>query len=173
MRKGIKWFLISINILYSLVVLLFVLDLFKIAEIKGEKLVSFIHFGALSSTPVIVISNLTVFRISRITLFWCISPLILVLCFCTVVSKIGIMGYLFSIGSYQTQTIHYVNFHKGFRTIEFQMQDAGALGYNKRFVEVTYLTPWLMITKRIDQDKEPGANWVKIDKDLNELNLKY
>ncbi|WP_343632854.1 hypothetical protein [Fluviicola sp.] len=53
------------------------------------------------------------------------------------------------------------------------MEDIGVFGYNKRYVEVTYLTPWLMITKQVDPKNDPGEGWVRIDWDVNELELKY
>ncbi len=52
------------------------------------------------------------------------------------------------------------------------MQDVGALGYNKRTVEVFYLTPLFMITSEVPTDIDKRVEWVKVDKDLNELELK-
>ena len=52
------------------------------------------------------------------------------------------------------------------------MQDVGALGYNKRTVEVFYLTPLFMFTSEVPTDIDKRVEWVKIDKDLNELELK-
>lgn len=53
------------------------------------------------------------------------------------------------------------------------MQDVGVFGYNERYVEVTYLTPWFMITNEIDPKEKRGAEWLKVDKEINELDLKY
>lgn len=53
------------------------------------------------------------------------------------------------------------------------MEDIGALGYNERYVEVTYFTPWFMITKEIDPEEDPGPGWIKVDKEVNELEIKY
>ncbi|WP_341899891.1 hypothetical protein [Fluviicola taffensis] len=82
------------------------------------------------------------------------------------------MKILFSSGAWQTQTILFQNEHLSFKKVEFQMQDIGGLGYNKRTVEVFYLTPLFMITSETPYDIEKRAEWVKIDKEVNELVLK-
>jgi len=82
------------------------------------------------------------------------------------------MKILFSTGAWRTQTILYQNGHLSFKTVEFQMQDVGALGYNKRTVEVFYLTPLFMITSEVPNDIDKRVEWVKVDKDVNELGLK-
>lgn len=53
------------------------------------------------------------------------------------------------------------------------MQDVGALGYNKRTVEVFYLTPLFIIISEAPNDIEKRVEWVKVDKDVNELGLKF
>jgi len=82
------------------------------------------------------------------------------------------MKILFSTGAWRTQTILYQNGHLSFKTVEFQMQDVGALGYNKRTVEVFYLTPFFMTTKNVPTDIDKRVEWVKVDKNVNELELK-
>ncbi len=83
------------------------------------------------------------------------------------------MKFLFSTGAWRTQTILYQNGHLRFKTVEFQMQDVGALGYNKRTVEVFYLTPFFMITSGVPNDIDKRVEWVKVDKDVNELGIKF
>jgi hypothetical protein len=75
-------------------------------------------------------------------------------------------------GAWQTQTIIYKHGHLSFMTIEYQMQDVGALGYKQRTVEVTYITPWFMITEERDLTKKISGPWFKIDKEVNELGIK-
>ncbi len=82
------------------------------------------------------------------------------------------MKILFSTGAWRTQTILYQNGHLSFKTVEFQMQDVGALGYNKRTIEVFYLTPLFMITSEVPTDIENRVEWVKADKDINEIGIK-
>ena len=52
------------------------------------------------------------------------------------------------------------------------MQDVGALGYNRRTVEVFYLTPFFMTASAVPNDIDKKVEWVKVDKDVNELGLK-
>jgi hypothetical protein len=51
------------------------------------------------------------------------------------------------------------------------MQDKGALGYNRRIVEVTNLAGFLRIIEPIDT-ATVGLPWFKVDKHINELKLK-
>lgn len=81
------------------------------------------------------------------------------------------MKILFSSGSWRTQTILYQNGHLSFKKVEFQMQDIGALGYNKRTVEVIYLTPLFMLTSEVPKDIDKRVEWIKVEKDVNELKL--
>ena len=48
------------------------------------------------------------------------------------------------------------------------MQDAGAFGYNKRTVEVIYLTDLFMIVSPVEKSITN-----KVDKAVNELGLKF
>lgn len=86
---------------------------------------------------------------------------------------IGPMKILFSTGTWRTQTILYQNGHLSFKTVEFQMQDIGALGYNRRTVEVIYLTPLFILTSEVPNDIDKRVEWVKVDKEINELGLKF
>ena len=79
------------------------------------------------------------------------------------------MKIIFSSGAWRTQTVLYQNGHLSFKKIEFQMQDIGALGYNRRTVEVIYLTPLFIITSKVPNDIDKRAEWIKVDKDQNEL----
>ncbi len=57
------------------------------------------------------------------------------------------------------------------KKVEFQMQDVGALGYNKRTVEVMYLTDLFMIVRQVEQDMYNSPEWVKVNREVNELGL--
>jgi hypothetical protein len=83
------------------------------------------------------------------------------------------MKILFSSGAWRTQTILYQNGHLSFKTVEFQMQDIGALGYNRRTVEVIYLTPLFILTSEVPNDIDKRVEWIKVEKDVNELGLKF
>lgn len=53
------------------------------------------------------------------------------------------------------------------------MQDIGARGYNKRTVEVIYLTPLFILTSEVPADIDKRVEWIRVDKDINELELKF
>lgn len=151
----------------------YVLDLFELLEIKGERLKTFIHIGALLSTPIIVCYNLFILKLRKWNILIGIASLSTVLSFSMIVSQQSFLGYLFSMESWKTQTVLYEHGHFGFKRIEFQMQDVGALGYNRRYVSVTYITNWFMITEEIDPDKILTGEWIKVDKNVNELDIVY
>jgi hypothetical protein len=72
---------------------------------------------------------------------------------------------------YCTQHIYYRLISNPSVTIELQMQDIGARGYNRRIVKVTpcrvYDSVVLIDTNTIDKKL-----WKKVDEEVNELGLK-
>lgn len=92
----------------------------------------------------------------------------------TVVSVL-LLGLILEItdwtGDWKTQTIIYEHGHLKNKTIEFQMQDKGALGFNRRIVEVTQITGFLKYVVPIDTSKV-SLPWIKVNKDINEIGLK-
>jgi len=85
---------------------------------------------------------------------------------------LGPLKIVFAAGAWQTQTVEYQNRHLSFNRVEFQMQDIGTLGYHRRTVQVLYLTPLFMITSSVPQDIDKDSDWIKVDKEVNELGLK-
>ena len=75
--------------------------------------------------------------------------------------------------TWKTQMVLYQNRHSNFKKVEFQMQDVGAFGYNKRTVEVIYLTDLFMIVSPVEKDISKRVEWEKVDKEVNELGLKF
>ena len=53
MIRIVKYVLISFNIIYGLMVLAFILDVFEIVEVKGQRLDHLVNFGSLLTTPII------------------------------------------------------------------------------------------------------------------------
>lgn len=84
---------------------------------------------------------------------------------------IGPLKMLFASGAWHTQTILYQNGHLSFKKVEHQMQNA--LGYNQRTVEVLYLTKFFMIVSEVPKDIDRRIEWIKVNKEVNELGLKY
>ncbi|MEM9858139.1 MAG: hypothetical protein AAF843_12315 [Bacteroidota bacterium] len=75
-------------------------------------------------------------------------------------------------GPWQTQVIIYRNLKNENRTIEFQMQDVGAFGYNRRSIERLRICGFLEIIDPIDIGNIDTLKWERVDIDLNEMNLK-
>ena len=157
-----------LNSIYGLTVVLFLLDGLTSFDIKSQSIKSFVYFGLFIGTPLTLIWNYFVIQTLSKRIIWTILPTI-VLIFILVIDP---MKILFSIGAWRTQTILYQNGHLSFKTVEFQMQDVGALGYNKRTVEVFYLTPYFMISYEVPNDIDKRVEWVKVNKEINELGLK-
>jgi hypothetical protein len=78
-------------------------------------------------------------------------------------------------GDWKTQTKHFQNNLHSNRTIEFQMQDKGALGYNRRTVDRIKLFPfisWIKILTPEDVENIDSLTWDKVDIGTNELKLR-
>jgi hypothetical protein len=78
-------------------------------------------------------------------------------------------------GDWKTQTILYQNKHLFNRTIEFQLQDKGALGFNKRTVDRIKIIPFVSWTKKLTDENLKNVDsltWDKANIDLNEQGLK-
>lgn len=56
----------------------------------------------------------------------------------------GVLKYLNATSVWQTRTVLNKNKNDDSKRVEFQIQDVGALGYNKRTVEVQHITNFLM-----------------------------
>jgi len=158
-----------LNIIYCLTVVLFLLDGLTSFDIKNQILKSFVYFGFLIGTPTILLWNLFVIKTKTKRIIGIVYPTI----FLILIFVVNPMKILFSSGAWRTQTILYQNGHLSFKTVEFQMQDIGALGYNRRTVEVIYLTPLFILTSEVPNDIDKRVEWIKVEKDVNELGLKF
>ncbi len=158
-----------LNIIYSLTVVLFLMDGLTSFDIKKQVLKSFVYFSFLIGTPIILLWNLFVIKTKTKRIIGAIYPTV----FLVLILFVKPMKILFSSSAWRTQTILYQNGHLSFKTIEVQMQDVGASGYNKRTVEVIYLTPFFIITNEVSSDIDKRVEWIKVDKEINELGLKF
>ena len=148
--------------------MLFLLDGLTSFDIKSQGIKSFVYFGLLIGTPLTLIWNVWIIKTRNGKIIGTVFPTIIL----TLILFVGPMKILFSTSAWRTQTVLYQNGHLSFKTVEFQMQDVGALGYNKRTVEVFYLTSFFMTTSEVPNDIDKRVEWVKVDKDVNELGLK-
>lgn len=148
--------------------MLFLLDSITSFEIKSQAVKTFVYFGVLIGTPLILIWDLLVIKNKKTKILGAVFPTIVLI----LILIVGPLKILFSTGAWQTQTILYQNGHLSFKTVEFQMQNIGNLGYNKRTVEVIYLTPLFIITREAPIDIDKRVEWIKIDREVNEMGLK-
>ncbi|MEQ8546265.1 MAG: hypothetical protein RIC03_00050 [Cyclobacteriaceae bacterium] len=130
---------------------------------------SFAYFGIMVLTPLTLIWNLWNFKTRKWKIIGSTLPTLTLVG----VLIIGPLKIVFSSSAWKTQTVIYQNGHLNFKKVEFQMQDVGALGYNKRTVEVIYLTDLFMIVSPVEKDIDERVEWVKVDKEINELGLKF
>ncbi len=75
-------------------------------------------------------------------------------------------------GEWRTQTVEYQNLHLSNRTIEFQLQDKGSRGYNRRRVDRIKILPFIEWTNEIGHEPIDTLTWKKVDIHVNEMGLK-
>ncbi len=157
-----------LNIFLLIILIFFLLDFNYLFEIKNQGLKTFIYYGFLIISPITFIWNFFTIKITHLKFINLIIP---VLCL-IIILFLNPITIFFQSSSWKTQKIIYKHGHLNFKRIEFQVQDKGALGYNKRTIEVTYLTKIFMITNSVEKDIKNKSEWIKIDKEINELKLK-
>ncbi len=134
-----------LNSIFLLTLLLFVLDVFTVFEIKNQPIKSFVYIGIIALAPLILIWHLWFFKSSKRKIINAMLPLLTLIG----ILFVGPIEILFSSSSWKTQKVLYQSENTFFNKTEIQTQDVGALGTNKRTVEVAYLTNWFMIVKPI------------------------
>lgn len=157
-----------LNIFYCLTVILFLLDNLASFDIKNQLFKSIVYWCFLIGTPVMLFMNFFSIRTKVKRIIFIMYPTALLV----LILVLNPIKILFSSSSWKTQTVLYQNGHLPFHKIEFHMQDLGALGYNKRTVKVLYLTSLFMLTSEVPEDIDNRIEWIKIENDVNELNLK-
>jgi hypothetical protein len=158
-----------LNGIFILTILLFVLDGLTSFEIKSQTIKSFTYFGIMVLTPLTLIWNLWAFKTAKWKIVGSAIPTLTLIG----ILIIGPLKIAFSATAWRTQKVIYQNGHLIFKKVEFQMQNVGAFGYNKRTVEVIYLTDLFMIVSPVEKDLDRRVEWVKVNKEVNELGLKF
>ena len=169
MNQKKKTAAILFNSLYAIVLFLFFTDWYTCVEIKSEPLKSFAYWGLLAGTPLTIASNAILFRKGLKKGIALTIPALVALFIYTK----DPMFILIRKGSWKTQFIAYQNKNSTNSTIEFQMKDIGAFGYAKRYVKAYRLASLLIIAEQVDFKPENNTGWIKVDKEVNELELKY
>jgi small-conductance mechanosensitive channel len=157
-----------LNIIFSLIVALFLLDELTSFDIKNQNLKSLIYYGFLIGAPLCLIGNAILIRHIK----WKIIAEILPVAGLILILATGPIKIVFASAAWQTQTIMYQHGHLSSKKVEFQIQSVGAHGWNKRTVEVYYLTPLLMITGKVPDDIDKNVEWTRVNQDINEAGLK-
>ena len=164
-----KYISTLLNGIFILTLLLFTLDGLTSFEIKSQAIKSFAYFGIMVLTPLTLFWNIWTFKTRKQKIIGSIIPTLTLVG----ILIVGPSKIAFSSSAWRTQKVIYQNGHFNFKKVEFQLQDVGALGYNKRTVEVIYLTDLFMIVSPVEKDIDKRVEWVKVDKEVNELGLKF
>jgi hypothetical protein len=151
-------------------VLLFFLDGLTSFEIKNQIIKTSVYCNLLFGNIIISMLILLFIKSKLMKTIHLILPMAMTI---FIYFVIGPMRIMFSDGVWRTQIIIYKHKHLKNRTIEYQMQDVGSLGYHKRTVEVIYLTKLFMIIKDMPNDIDEKIEWERIDKEINEMGIKY
>jgi hypothetical protein len=157
-----------LNSTYCLILLLFFFDLLPHFDIKSQALKSFAYLGLLVGTPILLLWNYFAISQRKQQYLGTLYPSIILI----FIIVIGPLHVLFASGAWHTQTVLYQHRNSRFKQIEFQLQDKGALGYNKRIVQVFYLTPLFIRTSPVPKKNHLSSEWKKVNLDCNELGLK-
>lgn len=164
--KEIKKLSFLIFVFFLICFVFFNLDKNEILEIKHEGFKSFAYFGIIVLCFFSIVLNFLSFEEIKLKILFSILPIIAFI----QILNFGIINVLFSASSWKTQTIIYQNKFDNSKKVEFQMLDIGFAGYEERTIEVNYITDWFFI------QKEAGlynSDWKKVNKEVNELKLKY
>lgn len=141
-----------LNAAYILAVFLFVFDALQIVEIKSQPLKYYTYYSFLLLSPLLFTTNYFIYKSKKKRLKTLFTPFIAIL----LILYISPLKIIFYASAWETiETISEKNSKA--KTVELQQQDIGALGYNTRTVEVTYLSPLFMITKTTNKNTKPKA----------------
>jgi len=161
LRKSIEFRAITIvlNSMAFFILFLFLFANFTSFEIKHQGLKSFVIYGLIILPLIMIIWSIIKYNNLRKIVFNSIIPLFLLIG----VYLIGPMKLIFQTSVYKTQSVYYINIDNPNKRVEYQMQDVGALGYNKRYVEVTHYLGVFMKIKHIEQIKYDEKDWLKVN----------
>lgn len=136
-------------------------------DLIDQGLKSFAYMGTMSLCLPAILWNFGVLRSSR---YRTVSLLLNSMCL-VVIIVLGPLGLIFSQPVWNTQTILYQDPKNPNHRVEFQMQDIGALGYNRRTVEVYDFIYGMIIARPIDT-KHLDSSWTKVTIVVDQLKLK-
>gem|GEM_PF-615627 len=153
-----------LNGAFILALSLFCLEAFSVLEIKRQAIKTYAYWGMLILPPLVFLWNAFAVKPIKKKLLLLLLPVISFMG----VMKIGYIDIIFASSAWETQEVVYKNNHSPFKKVESQRQDIGALGYNRRTVEVTYLTSLFVLVNPVEEDIENRSEWVKVDGGIHE-----
>jgi hypothetical protein len=165
--KEIKKLSVLIFLIFLFCSIFYLLDKNEILEIKHEGFKSFVYFGIIVFSLFSIFLNLFSFREIKLKLLFSILPIFAFI----EILNFGMLRTIFCSSSWKTQNIIYQNKFDESKKVEFQMLDKGAIGYRRRTVEVNYITDWFFISRPYTEEIY-NPDWLKIGKEVNELELK-
>lgn len=164
-----KTLAITSNIIYGSILLLFLMDWYTCIEIKSQALKSFIYWGLLAATPLVLVINAIILPKGVRKTVGIIVPVIIIL-FIIILHPFYI---IISQGTWKTQTILYESNSSANKKIEHQIDYRGVFGHNIRTVEVYYVTPLFTVISQAVPHPERNPDWTKVDIEVNEFGWKY
>lgn len=148
----------------------YLLDSNEILEIKHQGIKSFVYFVTIIFSFFSILFSFLCFEEIKLKVLFSILPIFAFL----QILNFGLLQTLFCSSSWKTQTIIYQNKFDPSKKVEFQMLNKGALGYRRRTIEVNYMTDWFFISSPYNEEIfNSDSDWEKVDKEVNELGLKY
>ena len=166
--KEIRKLSFLIFVIFLICYFFYLLDKNEILEIKNEGFKSFVYFGITPFSLFSILLNLFSFKEIKLKLLFSILPIFAFI----EILNFGMVRTIFCSSSWKTQNIIYLNKFDESKKVEFQMLDKGAFGYRRRTVEVNYITDWFFISRPYTEEIY-NPNWLKTEKEVNELKLKY
>ncbi|MCK5741931.1 MAG: hypothetical protein KAH48_06930 [Chlorobi bacterium] len=158
-----------LNGIYIFTVLLFVIDGFSLVEIKNQFLKSYVYFGIMVETPIILILNFAAIKPIKLKILGVAFPLLIL----SGIMYLEPLRIVFASSVWKTNTIYYQNTHWDCKKVEDQMKGLGAFGRNRRTVEVTYLTNLFIIVRDTSDRVYDSPEWEHINVFVNEPGIKY
>ena len=157
--------IIGISI-WSICLILLLLVMYTKIAFTNHVLYPVFIFTTTSGLPLILFLTTSVPTFRRSFVIWFFTLL--------VATAIGYKtsAFLYFGSGFKTQTITHRSLNNPEKQIEFQLEDFGALGYNRRTVIVTPVCCFLQQEQEIDPDRFNYSNWKQVDEEVNEVGLK-
>jgi hypothetical protein len=160
--------LIALNVMYSFIVILFIADYFSLFEISSQLVKSMVYIWCMAGTLLMVMINMILIQNKILGRVGFVIPILIAFG----IIYLNPIDLFYKMTTWKTQTILFENVKSSNRTIEFQMQDTGALGYNLRTVEVYKFGFIFRKVREINLSELSTTEWTEVNRTINELGLK-